>query len=90
MHGLSLNVNCKLNHFAQIMPCGISESEAGVCRIMDLCADQVQPNIMDVKSLLLQAIQKVFTVHLESGNANELSRATACDKSVHTTILTRL
>jgi len=36
MHGTSLNVNCDLRHFEEIMPCGISQSDRGVCSIQGL------------------------------------------------------
>lgn len=36
MHGTSLNVNCDLRHFEEIVPCGISQSDRGVCSIQGL------------------------------------------------------
>lgn len=36
MHGTSLNVNCDLRHFEEIVPCGIRQSDRGVCSIQGL------------------------------------------------------
>jgi lipoyl(octanoyl) transferase len=35
-HGLSLNVDCDLSHFAGIVPCGISGPSYGVTSLADL------------------------------------------------------
>ena len=36
MHGIALNVNCDLAHFEEIVPCGIRQSDRGVCSIQGL------------------------------------------------------
>ncbi len=41
MHGISLNVNCDLNNFGRIIPCGITATGRGVCSMQSL-AGQVQ------------------------------------------------
>lgn len=35
-HGMALNVDCDLSHFAGIVPCGIAESRFGVTSLLDL------------------------------------------------------
>jgi hypothetical protein len=36
MHGIALNVNCDLRNYERIIPCGISQSDRGVCSIQGL------------------------------------------------------
>jgi lipoate-protein ligase B len=36
MHGIALNVNCDLRNYERIVPCGISQSDRGVCSIQGL------------------------------------------------------
>jgi lipoyl(octanoyl) transferase len=36
MHGISVNLKCNMDGFAQIVPCGISAQGYGVCRLSDL------------------------------------------------------
>ena len=36
LHGISLNVDCDLSHFAGIVPCGIADARYGVTSLMDL------------------------------------------------------
>jgi lipoyl(octanoyl) transferase len=36
LHGISLNVDCDLSHFAGIVPCGIADARYGVTSLIDL------------------------------------------------------
>ena len=36
MHGIALNVNCDLTNFENIIPCGLTQSDRGVCSIQGL------------------------------------------------------
>jgi lipoyl(octanoyl) transferase len=36
LHGLALNVDCDLSHFAGIVPCGIADARYGVTSLLDL------------------------------------------------------
>ena len=36
LHGLALNVDCDLAHFAGILPCGVSDPRYGVTSLVDL------------------------------------------------------
>jgi lipoyl(octanoyl) transferase len=36
LHGIALNVDCDLSHFAGIVPCGVSEPRYGVTSLLDL------------------------------------------------------
>ena len=35
-HGISLNVDCDLSHFAGIVPCGVADTRYGVTSLRDL------------------------------------------------------
>ena len=36
LHGIALNVDCDLSHYAGIVPCGVSEPRYGVTSLADL------------------------------------------------------
>jgi len=36
LHGIALNVDCDLSHFAGIVPCGIADARYGVTSLLDL------------------------------------------------------
>jgi lipoyl(octanoyl) transferase len=36
LHGISLNVDCDLSHFAGIVPCGVADARYGVTSLIDL------------------------------------------------------
>jgi lipoyl(octanoyl) transferase len=36
LHGVALNVDCDLSHYAGIVPCGVSEPRYGVTSLADL------------------------------------------------------
>ena len=38
LHGIALNVDCDLSHFAGIVPCGVAEPRYGVTSLADLAA----------------------------------------------------
>jgi len=54
-HGLALNVDPDLSHFAGIVPCGISEH--GVTSLKDL---GVVASLKDVDKVLRQTFESVF------------------------------
>jgi lipoyl(octanoyl) transferase len=56
-HGLSLNVNPDLTHYAGIVPCGIS-----AYGVTSLSVLGVQATMRDVDTALIQAFEEVFTV----------------------------
>ena len=57
-HGLALNVDPDLSHFAGIVPCGISEH--GVTSLKDLGVDA---SLEDVDKVLRQTFETVFKRH---------------------------
>ena len=56
-HGISLNVDCDLSHFAGIVPCGISTPSYGVTSLLDL--GQIVP-MAEVDIALRAAFEEVF------------------------------
>jgi len=36
LHGIALNVDCDLSHFAGIVPCGIADARYGITSLIDL------------------------------------------------------
>jgi lipoyl(octanoyl) transferase len=45
LHGISLNVNADLTHFAGIVPCGVSEPRYGVTSLLDLGVPVSMPEV---------------------------------------------
>jgi len=58
MHGLALNVNTDLSMFEHIVPCGIDDSEKGLCSMQSLL--QKKLNMSDVKRQLMKHFQSIF------------------------------
>jgi lipoyl(octanoyl) transferase len=44
-HGVALNVDCDLGHFAGIVPCGIAEPRYGVTSLLDLGITATMPEV---------------------------------------------
>jgi lipoyl(octanoyl) transferase len=45
LHGIALNVDCDLSHFAGIVPCGITDVRYGVTNLLDLGHTVTMPEI---------------------------------------------
>ena len=56
-HGVALNVDCDLSHFAGIVPCGIATPQYGVTSLLDLGITATMP---DVDSAMRAAFEHVF------------------------------
>jgi len=56
-HGVALNVDCDLSHFAGIVPCGIATPKFGVTSLLDLGITATMP---DVDSAMRAAFDEVF------------------------------
>ena len=56
-HGVALNVDCDLSHFAGIVPCGISAPEYGVTSLLDLGITATMP---EVDAALRATFDEVF------------------------------
>ena len=56
-HGVSLNVEPDLSHFAGIVPCGIAQAHYGVTSLVDLGLPVTMP---EVDSILRREFEGVF------------------------------
>ena len=61
LHGFSINVDCNLENFTQIIPCGIKECE--MTKIRDFKKDVT---IKEVKNIVKKMIQKEFNLKFVS------------------------
>ena len=71
-HGISVNVEPDLSHFAGIVPCGIAEAHYGVTSLVDLGRPVTLP---EFDALLRAAFEEVFGATLDG--ATELAPASA-------------
>jgi lipoyl(octanoyl) transferase len=58
LHGIALNVDCDLSHFAGIVPCGIREPRCSVTSLADL---GVRVSLPEVDRVLRQEFEEVFS-----------------------------
>lgn len=72
LHGISLNVDCDLSHYAGIVPCGVSEPRFGVTSLADL---GVRAPIADVDFALRREFGPLFgeTAMVASDPAREVA-----------------
>jgi lipoyl(octanoyl) transferase len=56
-HGVALNVDCDLGHFAGIVPCGVAEPRYGVTSLLDL---GIIATMADVDAALRSTFDEVF------------------------------
>jgi lipoyl(octanoyl) transferase len=57
LHGIALNVDCDLSHFAGIVPCGVAEPRYGVTSLADLGRPATMP---EVDAALRRAFEELF------------------------------
>src|SRR6266566_3147935 len=57
LHGVALNIDCELSHYAGIVPCGIREPRWGVTSLADL---GVRVSLPDVDRLLRRKFEEIF------------------------------
>ncbi len=57
LHGIALNVDCNLSHYAGIVPCGVNEPRYGVTSLADLGRTATMP---EVDVALRQAFEPLF------------------------------
>ena len=55
IHGFSININCNLNHFESIIPCGIKD-----CVMTKICDYNPHVRIIDVKDIVKNIIKEEF------------------------------
>src|SRR5262244_838128 len=59
LHGVALNIDCDLSHYAGIVPCGVSEPRYGVTSLADLC---IKANLADIDGVLRREFEQLFGV----------------------------
>jgi lipoyl(octanoyl) transferase len=57
LHGIALNVDCDLSHFAGIVPCGIADARYGVTSLRDL---GLPVTMAQVDAVLLRQFEPLF------------------------------
>ena len=57
LHGIALNVDCDLSHFAGIVPCGIADARYGVTSLMDL---GLPVTLAEVDAVLRREFEPLF------------------------------
>jgi lipoyl(octanoyl) transferase len=57
LHGIALNVNCDLSHFAGIVPCGVADARYGVTSLADL---GLPVTMVDVDAALRREFDALF------------------------------
>jgi lipoyl(octanoyl) transferase len=57
LHGIALNVDCDLSHFAGIVPCGVAEPRYGVTSLADL---SVAATMAEVDAVLAREFPPLF------------------------------
>jgi len=66
MHGLAFNINTQLDHFGNIIPCGIADANKGVTSLATELGDQ--QDIASVKDKLRHHFQELFEFELIDEN----------------------
>ena len=61
IHGFSININCNLNHFESIIPCGIKD-----CVMTNICDFNPHVRIIDVKDIVKKIIKEEFNFNFVS------------------------
>src|SRR4051794_3632986 len=57
LHGIAINIDCDLSHFAGIVPCGVSEPRYGVTSLRDL---GVAATMAEVDTILRREFEALF------------------------------
>ena len=71
LHGIAINIDCDLSHFAGIVPCGVSEPHYGVTSLRDL---GLTVTMAEVDTIMRREFETLFGTTATS-NERELARA---------------
>jgi lipoyl(octanoyl) transferase len=63
LHGIALNVDCDLSHYAGIVPCGIREPRCGITSLADL---GVRVTLPELDRVLRREFEEVFKSEAEA------------------------
>jgi len=73
LHGIALNIDCDLSHYAGIVPCGIAEPRYGVTSLADLGLPVTMP---EVDMALRRAFEPLFgATAVKTGEPAEMTAA---------------
>jgi lipoyl(octanoyl) transferase len=72
LHGISLNVDCDLSHYAGIVPCGVSEPRYGVTSLADL---GIPVSLPEVDMILRREFEPLFGEPYSVGSTENASPA---------------
>jgi lipoyl(octanoyl) transferase len=73
LHGIALNVDCDLSHYAGIVPCGVRTPDYGVTSLRDL---KRPVSLRDVDVILQRTFEPLFgPIAVKSGEPPEMSAA---------------
>jgi lipoyl(octanoyl) transferase len=67
LHGISLNVDCDLTHYAGIVPCGVNEARYGVTSLVDL---GIPASLPDADIALRREFEPLFGPTSVSGHGS--------------------
>jgi lipoyl(octanoyl) transferase len=81
LHGISLNVDPDLSHFAGIVPCGVSDPRFGVTSLVDL---GLSVSMAEVDAALRASFERTFgpTIRAPAASQSDEARPWAGSKSV--------
>jgi lipoyl(octanoyl) transferase len=57
LHGIALNIDCDLSHYAGIVPCGVSEPRYGVTSLADL---GIRANLAEIDTALRREFEQLL------------------------------
>ena len=63
-HGIALNIDCDINNFSEIIPCGITDAGISVTSLRQLVSEDINIDKTDVIVALKSSFQDVFGVKL--------------------------
>jgi lipoyl(octanoyl) transferase len=82
LHGIALNIDCDLSHYAGIVPCGIRDPRCGVTSLADL---GIRVTVPEVDSVLRREFEEIFrssTAVVRGGLEGEAPSLPGCGASV--------
>ena len=72
-HGTSVNLSCDLSNFNNIVPCGITKSGYGVCRLADLTKSVASSELMsEFEKRYVSSFATAFDITPIQGSPDEL------------------
>jgi lipoyl(octanoyl) transferase len=91
-HGTSINIDCDMKYYDNIVPCGITVPGRGVCRLRDImtAAATSESLVDEVKKEYLDAFGRVYHAKCEVDSVESLDSILSQYPTVSSSHLTRL